>query len=104
MPYAEQALRLNPFAPAGGIGSWAWPISLQGGMRRLSLAHKKSLNRTPKDLLTHIALTTAYSWAGRHEDARAQAAEVLRINPSFSVEERAESFCIQESGGPGPIS
>jgi adenylate cyclase len=51
-------------------------------------AHKKSLNRAPNDLLTHLALTTAYCWAGRLEEARAQAAEVLRINPNFSMEER----------------
>jgi adenylate cyclase len=40
--------------------------------------------------VTHLWLTTAYSWAGRLEEARAQAAEVLRIDPKFSLEEQAK--------------
>jgi hypothetical protein len=31
-------------------------------------------------------MTVVYSMSGREEDARAEAAEVLRINPKFSVE------------------
>jgi adenylate cyclase len=92
VPYAEQALRLNPLGPAW----WYRQLGLAHfGAERYEEAiawHKKSLNSNPKDVITHIALTTAYSWAGRHEDARAQAAEVLRINPNFSIEERAKSF------------
>ena len=30
-------------------------------------------------------MTQVYSWSGRDEDARAQVAEVLRINPKFSL-------------------
>ena len=47
---------------------------------------KKALQRAPNDLLTHVTPTTVYSWAGGLEEARAQAAEVLRINPKFSVD------------------
>ena len=32
-----------------------------------------------------MALTTAYSLAGRQEEARIEAAEVLRLNPKFSL-------------------
>jgi hypothetical protein len=31
-------------------------------------------------------MTVVYSWSGRDDDARAEAAEVLRINPNFSLE------------------
>jgi len=31
-------------------------------------------------------MAVIYSWSGRDEDARAEAAEVLRINPQFSLE------------------
>jgi len=31
-------------------------------------------------------LTVIYSMSGREEEARAEAAEVLRINPKFSLE------------------
>jgi hypothetical protein len=35
-------------------------------------------------------MTTVYSWSGRDEEARAEAAEVLRINPKFSLERFAK--------------
>ena len=36
--------------------------------------------------LSRLMMTVVYSMSGREEDARAEAAEVLRINPKFSVE------------------
>lgn len=53
-------------------------------------AYKKALQRAPDDILTHLPLTTAYSWAGRPGEARTQAAEVLRLTPKFSLEEQAK--------------
>jgi len=85
--YAEQALRLDPL-PVGwyfrGLGNAYFGA---GRYEEAITAHKKALQRAPNDIVTHLALTTAYSWAGRLEEARAQAAEVLRINPKFSVEQ-----------------
>jgi adenylate cyclase len=43
------------------------------------------LQRAPDDIFANEALTTVYSWADRLEEARDQAAEVLRINPKYSV-------------------
>ena len=88
--YAEQALRLNPYPPSWWIRQLGQSYFFAGRYEEAIAAHKKSLNLSPKDLLTHIALTTSYSWAGRHEEARAQAAEIVRITPKFSVEERAK--------------
>jgi adenylate cyclase len=92
VPYAEQALRLNPFGPAWWYRELGLAHFGAGRYEEAIAWHKKSVNLNPKDIATHIALTTAYSWAGRNEDARAQAAEVLRINPSVSVEERAKTL------------
>jgi len=88
--YAEQALRLNPYPPSWWIRQLGQSNFFAGRYEEAIAAHKKSLNLSPEDLLTHIALTTAYSWAGRHEEALAQAAEILRITPKFSVDERAK--------------
>jgi hypothetical protein len=35
--------------------------------------------------LAHITLITLYIYAGREDEARAAAAEILRINPNFSL-------------------
>jgi len=47
---------------------------------------KSVLSRNPNDYGAHLNLAAAYSELGREEEARAEAAEVLRINPNFSVE------------------
>ena len=39
----------------------------------------------------HIGLTASYSLAGRVEEARAQAAEVLKINPKITSEDIAKN-------------
>ena len=42
-------------------------------------------NRNREDITNHIRLAAVYSLLGREEDARAEAAEILRLNPKFSV-------------------
>ncbi len=49
-------------------------------------AFQSLLTRNPDDLLAHIFLAALYSGAGWEERARAEAAEVLRLNPQFSVD------------------
>ena len=47
---------------------------------------------TIQTLTTHIQLTATYSQMGRDKEARAEAAEVLRINAKFSVD-----FCFKRA-------
>jgi len=42
-------------------------------------------NRNPNDQTNRIRLAAVYSLLGREEDASAQAAEILRLNPKFSI-------------------
>ncbi|HJY79696.1 MAG TPA: tetratricopeptide repeat protein [Candidatus Binatia bacterium] len=44
------------------------------------------LARYPNILGAHLALAAVYSELGRAAEARAEAAEVLRLNPQFSLE------------------
>jgi tetratricopeptide (TPR) repeat protein len=48
---------------------------------------EKAVNQEPDDLLARIIMTVVYSFSGRDEEARVQAAEVVRIQPKFSVKE-----------------
>ena len=43
-------------------------------------------------MLAHITLVTLYIYAGREDEARAAAAEILRINPNFSLVKYAEQM------------
>jgi TolB-like protein/Tfp pilus assembly protein PilF len=83
--YCEQALRLNPMPEAWSFRTLGMAYSNVGRYEEAIAAHKKSLQRAPNDVLTHVFLAGAYSRAGRLEEARAEAKEVLRINRKFCV-------------------
>jgi tetratricopeptide (TPR) repeat protein len=51
---------------------------------------EKAIRQQPDDLLARIMMTAVYSWSGRDKEARVEAAEVLRINPKFSLEKFAK--------------
>lgn len=44
-------------------------------------AYKKAIQRAPNYIWCHLMLAANYSKMGREKEARAEAAEVLRINP-----------------------
>jgi adenylate cyclase len=88
----EQALRRDPMA-----GTWV--LRFLGSAYSLNDRHgdaistlKKAIQKAPKDYLSRLLLTRAYVFAGRFEEAQAEAAEVLRINPDFSLEKHAKRF------------
>jgi adenylate cyclase len=48
--------------------------------------YKRLLQAQPDHWMGYIQLTSTYSQMGRMEDARAQAAEIMRLDPKFSRE------------------
>jgi tetratricopeptide (TPR) repeat protein len=52
--------------------------------------YKKAIQLTPNNLFAHSGLAATYALMGKEEEARAEAAEVLQINPKFSVEYMAK--------------
>ena len=44
------------------------------------------------DIAAHLGLASAYIALGREKEARAEAAEVLRINPRFTIKGYAKTF------------
>jgi TolB-like protein/Tfp pilus assembly protein PilF len=89
--YVEQALRFDPLGPAWYLRVLGQAYSWVGRYEEAIAAYKKSLQRAPKDILTHLHLATTYTWADRQEDAHAQVTEVLKINPKYSVEQAAKA-------------
>ena len=47
-------------------------------------------------MFAHMGLAVCYVYLGREEDAHDEAAEVLRINPKFSVERFAKNLRIKD--------
>ena len=46
---------------------------------------EKAVRQEPNNLLARMMMTVVYSLSGRDEEARVEAAEVLRIQPKFSL-------------------
>ena len=58
---------------------------------------KKMLQIYGHDTLgAHIGLAANYIYLGREEEARAEAAEVLRLNPKFSVDAYAKRLLFKD--------
>ncbi len=55
-------------------------------------AAKNAVTVAPNQFVAHMILAAAYSLAGREEEARSAAAEVLRINPKYSLEYRTKTL------------
>jgi adenylate cyclase len=54
------------------------------------------LARYPNFLGAHLALAAVYSELGQGAEARAEVAEVLRLNPKFSLEVHQQRVPIKE--------
>ncbi|MGD9046027.1 MAG: adenylate/guanylate cyclase domain-containing protein [Desulfobacterales bacterium] len=85
------AMRHSPFYPAWYLHHLGLSYHLTGQYEEAIEALKKAIERTPDSLYPHVRMTAVYSDLGREQEARAEAAEVLRIKPDFSVENYARA-------------
>jgi tetratricopeptide (TPR) repeat protein len=81
----EKAIRLNPFPPNTYFRMACGTYIFVGRYEEAIAAGKKAVTVAPNDYQAHMLLAAAYSLAGRQEEARIVAEEVLRLNPKFSV-------------------
>jgi adenylate cyclase len=88
----QKAIRLNPFGPTWYFFNLGNALLITDRSEEAVSAYKNALQRSPDNLLAHVLLATAYSKMGREKEARAEAAEVLRINPKFSLEYFAKAL------------
>jgi len=90
IPVFQKAIRLNPFAPSYLYNQFGFALWMTGRVEESLSAYKKSIQISPDYFVSHIALANLYSEMGREKEARAEAAEVLRLNPKFSVDSHAK--------------
>jgi adenylate cyclase len=87
----QKAIRLNPLRPHSScLMNLGWSYRSIGQYDQSVEIYKKLLQNQPDHFFGNLGLTATYSEMGRMEDARKQAAEVLRINPKFSLERFAQ--------------
>jgi adenylate cyclase len=88
--WIAQAMRLNPNYHDGYLLILGQAYYLTGQYERARTTLKNSLARNPDYLPAHRLLAAIYSEEGQEADARAEAAEVLRLSPTFSLEVHAQ--------------
>jgi adenylate cyclase len=96
IPLLQKAIRLNPIASRLNYQFLGIGLMMTGRFDEAVSAYKKVLQGSPNALWAHINLTATYSMMGREKDAQAEAAEVLRINPKFSLDFWAKTSLIKE--------
>ena len=95
----EEAIRLfqkesrrNPFPPSGFYRNFGDALSSAGRLEEAVSAYKKAIQVAPDNFMAHLWLAATYSDMGRDKEARAEAAEVLRIDPKFSLDYQKQTL------------
>jgi TolB-like protein/Flp pilus assembly protein TadD len=80
-----KAIRLNPIPPTFYQFGLGMSYSLDGQYEKGIQWCEKAVKQNPDDFIARIMLTAVYSMAGKDDKARAEAVEVLRINPKYNL-------------------
>jgi TolB-like protein/Flp pilus assembly protein TadD len=83
----EKAIRLDPKGPYPFFVMLGEAYCYAGRYEEAISTAKKAIDRAPDSPLSHTAMAAIYSIAGRDEEARAEVAEVLRLDPKFSLKQ-----------------
>jgi len=83
----EKSMRLNPIPDAYQLDYLGCVYRFVGRFEDAIEVHKEVLKRSPNNLFAHVWLTAAYSASGREVEARHQAEQLLRLDPTFTLEQ-----------------
>ena len=90
IPFYQKAIRLTPFGASVLYRDFGRALRDTRRFEEAVSAYKKGIQLSPNDIGAHLGLAATYSMMGREKEARAEAAEVLRINPKFLVDSFAK--------------
>jgi adenylate cyclase len=96
IPLLQKAIRLDPIGTTSLYVNYGSALENARRFEEAVAAYKKSVQREPNNIFAHLGLTSTYSKMGREKEARAEAAEVLRINPKFSVDNFAKALPLKD--------
>jgi adenylate cyclase len=88
----EKAIRLNPIPPIFYLYGLGLAYGWTGRYEEAITVLKKAIRIEPDSPYVRLSASAVYSLAGRDEEARAEAAEVLRLNPKFSLKRWEKSL------------
>ena len=90
IPNLQTAIRLDPFGPSYYFHLLGMAYRELGRYEEAIAACQEAIRRQPNNQFAHLILAATYIMVGREADARVEAAELLRINPKFSLQRFAK--------------
>src|SRR5262249_40139600 len=92
----EKALRLKPAVADDHLAGVGTAYAIAGRYEEAIAPLQRFLSRYPNNLHIHLTLAAVYSELGQVAEARAEAAEVLRLSPKFSLEVHKQRVPIKD--------
>jgi adenylate cyclase len=92
----QKGIRLNPLGESSNFLYLGHAYRVTGRFEEAVSEYKKALHRAPDNIFAHLGLAATYIMMGREQEARAEAAEVLRLNPKFSVDSYAKRLTFKD--------
>jgi adenylate cyclase len=93
---AGQALRLKPEVADEHLAGVGTAYAVAGHYAKAREPLQGDLSRYPNILPSHLILAAVYSELGQTVEAQKEAAEVLRLNPTFSLEVHKQRMPIKD--------
>ena len=91
IPILKKAIRLDPYAPGWYLYNLASAYRNVEKYEEATQWAERAVQQNPDNVLSRIVLCSVYSESGRMDEARAQAKEIMRLNPNFSLERLART-------------
>ena len=96
IPLFKESIRLNPFAPAGHFRTLSGAYCQTHRHEEAIEMAKIAVQRAPESHASYLQLAAVLSVGGYIEEARGAAAQVLKINPKFSVQQYAGALAFKD--------
>jgi TolB-like protein len=82
----KKAIRLNPTPPIWYLTSLGATYGMSGQYQEAIEEYRRALHRSSDNLVVWAGLACVYILSGRKDEARAAAANVIKIDPKFSLD------------------
>ena len=92
IPFFQKTARLCPVTGSTLHVPIGNALMATGRFEEAVSEYEKAIRLSPDNILAHVGLAATYSMMSREKEAHAEATEVLRINPKFSVDYFAKTL------------
>ncbi len=92
----QKAIRFCPISSPTLFLPLGHALRETGRFEEAASEYKRAIQRSPDNILAHIFLVACDIMMGREKEAHDEAAEVLRINPKYSLDSFAKSLAYKD--------